>query len=56
MRYVVRYGETSVVVTAHTMNEAVEIVRNEYEAKWGEGAFDQYDVEVEREYINEDDY
>lgn len=43
----VRYGESCRVVHAQSANAAIAIVLNEYEAEWGAGSFDQYDVEVE---------
>jgi hypothetical protein len=52
----VRYGEAYQTVVARTADAAVEVVRNEYETEWGEGAFDQYDIEVEDEGENDGAY
>jgi hypothetical protein len=52
----VRYGEACQTVLAMSAAAAVEVVRNEYEAEWGEGAFDLYDVEVEDDGENNSAY
>jgi hypothetical protein len=47
-KYRVHYGEACETVTARSPDEALEIVRNDYEAEWGEGAsYQQYDIEIE---------
>jgi len=51
--YRVRYGNSYQAVTARSAAEAIESVRNEYEAEWGVGAFDQYDVSTEVEEVDE---
>ena len=53
-RYIVYFGDTSSVVKAESPSDAVTMVSLDYEREWGEGAFDQYEVSVEPEEV--DDY
>jgi hypothetical protein len=51
--YCVHYGESCQRVAAKSPGEAFEIVRNLHESEWGDGAFDQYDVQIELEYAQD---
>ena len=48
--FIIKFGDSSVRLWARSPREAHDVVRNQHEAEWGDGAFDQYDVQVEEEF------